>query len=232
MVLGHVETCRVPIRQTAQRLACGLDGHQHPLHVGVVDDRRGLASGRSGSASLTPILGVLKRLLISTIAQRQTLQTHRKAGLVHHGEHVLHAPVLFADEIAGGTTVVAERQHACGTGVNAQFVFHRHAGDVVLASECPVVVHQILRHDETRDAFGSRRRVRGAGQNQMNDVVGHVVFAERDVDLRARDAVRTVGVLDRLGANRSDITSGVGLGEVHGARPLARDHLGQVGHLL
>ena len=43
-----------------------------------------------------------------------------------------------------------------------------------------------------RDALGARRRVRGAGQDEVDDVVGEVVVAEGDEDLLAGDPVGAV----------------------------------------
>ena len=53
----------------------------------------------------------------------------------------------------------------------------------------PVGVDQELRHEEQRDAAAARRRVRGARQHQVDDVVGQVVVAVGDEDLLAGDPV-------------------------------------------
>ena len=66
----------------------------------------------------------------------------------------------------------------------------------------------------------------------MNDVLCHVVLAERDVNLGARNGVRTIGILHRFRSHCTNIRASVGLGEVHRACPLTRDHLWQVRHAL
>ena len=62
----------------------------------------------------------------------------------------------------------------------------------------------------------------------MDDVLGHLVVAVRDEDLVARDGVGAIAVGYRLGAQGADVGSGLGLGEIHRARPLAGDELGEI----
>ncbi len=66
----------------------------------------------------------------------------------------------------------------------------------------------------------------------MDDVVGHVVLAAGDPDLLAGDAIGAVGLRNRLGAQEAQVRAAMGLGEVHGAAPLARGELGQIEVLL
>ena len=95
-----------------------------------------------------------------------------------------------------------------------------------------VLVQQELGHDEARDALGAGRRVGHPGEHQVDDVVGHVVVAEGDEDLRAGDAVAAVGGGHGLGAHGAHVGAGLRLGEVHGAGPLPRHHLREVALLL
>src|SRR5690606_35069233 len=64
----------------------------------------------------------------------------------------------------------------------------------------------------------------GAGEHQVHDVLGHVVGGGGDEALHAGDVPGTVGVRGRLRATGAHIGAGVGLGEHHGAAPLALDH--------
>src|SRR5690606_32274794 len=64
----------------------------------------------------------------------------------------------------------------------------------------------------------------GAGEHQVHDVLGHVVGGGGDEALHAGDVPGTVGVRGRLRATGAHIGAGVGLGEHHGAAPLALHH--------
>ena len=115
--------------------------------------------------------------------------------------------------------------------MDAELVLEAGAGDVVARAERAVLVDEILRHQEQRDAARAGRRVGQAGEDEMDDVVGHLVVAVGDEDLGAEDAVGAVGLLLGARGERAEVGAGVRLGEVHGAGPLARHHLRQVGLL-
>ncbi len=66
----------------------------------------------------------------------------------------------------------------------------------------------------------------------MDDVVGEIMLAGGDEDLGARDLEAAVALAHRLGAQETEIGAAMRLGQVHGAGPLARDHLRHVGFLL
>ena len=59
-------------------------------------------------------------------------------------------------------------------------------------TDLAVGVGQELRHQEQADALGARRRVRRAGQHQVDDVAGEVVLAGGDEHLGAADRERAV----------------------------------------
>ena len=66
----------------------------------------------------------------------------------------------------------------------------------------------------------------------MDDVLGHVVLAESDVDLRASDGIRAICVLHCLCSHRTNIGTCIRFGEVHGGGPHSAEHFGQIGHFL
>jgi hypothetical protein len=82
------------------------------------------------------------------------------------------------------------------------------------------------------DALHAGRGALDAGQHQVDDIVGHVVLAGRDPDLLAGNLVGAVGLRNGLGAQQAQVRAAMRLGQVHGAGPLAGDHLRQVGLLL
>ena len=51
------------------------------------------------------------------------------------------------------------------------------------------------------------RRVRQAGEDEMDDIVGQVVLAEGDEDLLAGDLVAAVARAARPGLQRADVAS-------------------------
>ena len=93
-------------------------------------------------------------------------------------------------------------------------------------------IHFDLGHDEQRNAAGTFGRVGQAGQHDVHDVFGQVVFTGGDENLGAGDLVAAVGLGHGLGLDLGQIGAALGFGQAHGARPLARHQLGQVGRLL
>ncbi len=97
------------------------------------------------------------------------------------------------------------------------------------ATHGSVRVDQEFRREEQRQAARAGRRAGQAGENEMDDVLGHVVLAVGDEDLLAEQAVGPV--LRRLGAgpDRVEVRAGLRLGQVHGAGPAPGDHRSQIG---
>jgi hypothetical protein len=141
------------IGQRAHRLGLALHRHQQPAHVGVPDDRDLRAAAHTGLGALDAVPGVLQRVLVGALGERQAFHADGEAGLVHHDEHVLEATVGLTHQGADRTAVVAEGEHRGGAAVDAELVFDRHAMDVVARPRRAVGVHQELRHHEQRDAL-------------------------------------------------------------------------------
>ena len=116
--------------------------------------------------------------------------------------------------------------------MDAHLLFERAAGHCVALAERAVGLRQNLRRDEQRDAARALRRAFDARQHEMDDVGGEIVLAGRDEYLGAGDLVAAVGLLRRLGAEQAQVRAAMRLGEVHGAGPLAGDHLRQIRGLL
>ena len=100
------------------------------------------------------------------------------------------------------------------------------------APEAPSGLTRNFGHDEERDALDAGGRAGGAGEDEVDDVLGEVVVAGGDEDLLAGDAVAAVGLRLGAGAQEPEVGAGVRLGQVHGAGPLAGHELRQVGGLL
>ncbi len=168
-------------------------------------------------------------MLRGTLCHRDALHADGEARGVHHDKHGVEAAVLLADQVADGAVLLAEFHHARGAGVNAELVFEAGADDVVARTGRAVGIQQKLRHEEERDALGAGGCVRQAGQHHVDDVAGHLVLAVGDEDLGAEQAIRAVALRHGLGLHRGEIGTGLRLGEVHRAGPLAGDHFRQVG---
>ena len=65
----------------------------------------------------------------------------------------------------------------------------------------------------------------------MDDVLSQIVLAGRDEDLGTGNLVAAVAVRHRAGAQQAEIRAALRLGQVHGAGPVAGDHLRHVGLL-
>src|SRR5690606_35203735 len=64
----------------------------------------------------------------------------------------------------------------------------------------------------------------GAGEHQVDDVLGEIVLPTGDEPLDAFDVPRAVFLRIRLGAAGADVGSGVGFGQHHRGGPLPLDH--------
>ena len=88
------------------------------------------SAGLSGSfapvrrPALAPFLGVLRRVLIRRLREREALNPHSESRLVHHDKHRLQAAVLRRYQPPGGAVVI---HHACCVAMDAHFVFDRAA---------------------------------------------------------------------------------------------------------
>ena len=196
------------------------------------DDRIGgtVRVFRSGQgAPLDAVLGEIERLLIRGLGQGIALQTHAQSRLVHHDKHDFEALVFLAHEPAGRLVIVHDTG---GIAVNAHLVFQAAALGVVALAGIAVSIGDEFWNHEQGNALHTFRSAFDTGQDQVDDILGHVVLAGGDPDLLASDLVGTVRLRDRLGAQHAQIRSAMRFGQVHRAAPLTGDHLGQVQRLL
>ena len=112
--------------------------------------------------------------------------------------------------------------------MHAELVFDAARKDIVARTERAVSIDHELGNEKQRDPLGAGGRVRQARQHEMHDVVGHVVLAIGDEDLRPLDAIGAVGLLFGAGAQRADVGAGLRLGELHRAGPFAGDELFEI----
>ena len=120
--------------------------------------------------------------------------------------------------------------------MDAELFLNPQRPQIVALAGPAVAVGQEFRHQEQGDAAAARRRVRGARQHHMDDVVGQIVVAVGDEDLLAADPVvlapARVARRHGAGAQRAEVGAGLRLGQVHRAGPLAGDQFSQIEPLL
>ena len=210
------------VADRARRAGQRTHGQQHAPHIRVRDDRRRSVGACPALAALARIgMGLLRRAL----RDRHALQADRETRIVHHREHAVEPAVFLADQPAGRAAIVAVHHRAGRRAVNAELVLDRMAARIVARADRAVVVDEEFRHQEQRDAFRAGRRIGQAREHEMDDVVGQIMLAIGDEDLRAGDAIRAVGGALGAGAQRADIRARLRLGELHRAHPFAGGEL-------
>ena len=209
----------------------GAHGHEHAFHVWMVNDRCRRSHRAVHGAALHAVFGVLNGLLVSALRNRNALNAHAIARSIHHDEHVFEATVFFANEVANGSAVVAILQNSRGRGFDAHFVFDADAMCVVATAKRTIFVHHEFRHDKQRNPLHAFWRTLHASQHEMNDVLGHVVFAIGDEDFGAENLVRAIRQRLSAGAHEGQIRARLRLSEVHRAAPFAADEVFKVNGL-
>ena len=200
--------------------------------------------------ALGAVARVLQARLVAGIAQHHGTEPHRDARLVHHVEHAAQTFARRTDQVADRTRGAAHlelaltevQQRVRNAAITQLVVQARERHVVALAGEFGAFVHQLLRHDEQRDAFGAGNqlavRPRDLGQHQVHDVLGELVLAVADPHLVAAQAVAraervALEVIAVGHGARGDVRqrrAGLRLAQAHGAEPAAgelvlREHL-------
>lgn len=235
MAVRLVQQQRAVDLQRAGTFGVGLGRQQHLAHVRVHDDRIGLlvlGLGARQAAHLDAVLGISQRVLERHFRQAQRLVAHAQACGVHHHEHGLQALVRLPHQRADGAV---DGDLGGGIAMDAHLVLQARAVDRVALPDRAVGVHLVLGHHEQADALAALRRIRQAGEHQVHDVLGEIMFAGADENLVAGDLVRALGRAGHrlgLGAQQAQVGAAVGLGQAHRAGPFAAGELGQVELLL
>ena len=214
--------------QSAATLGAGTHEHEHALHVGMVNDGGRCVHAAVNWPALDAVFGVLHGFLVSPLSNGNALNAHGITRRIHHDEHVLQAAVFLAHQEANGATVVAILQDGCGAGLDAHFVLNAHAVHIVARTHTAIGIDQKLRHHKQADALHAFGCTLHAGQDQMHNVFGHVVFTIGDVDFGAKNFEAAIGQWLCTGANQGQIGACLRFGQIHGACPLARNEFFQI----
>ena len=195
-------------------------GHQHAFDIGVVNDGRAGFDGAVNRSALHTVFGESHCFLVGPLRNRNALHTDCIPCGVHHDEHVLQPAVFLADQVTHSAAVITVLQYSGGRRLDSELVLNADAVNIVACTQRAVWIDQELGAHEQADALDTFRRTRDAGQHQMNDVFGHVMFAVGDVDFSSKHLVGAV--VSGLGpaAHHRQIRTRLRFGQVHGARPL------------
>src|SRR5580658_8699769 len=218
----------------------GARRHQQPPDIRVDDDRIGGPVGVLGAGERPagePFPGIGAAVLIGDLADRDALRADAHAGEIHHRKHAGHSgrarrlgPVRAA--LAALQTIghgVVEIQHTGRIAFDPHLLLDAAGGDAVAMGHAPSLgIDQEFRHQEeiyrrqivVQLAFV----VRDLGDHRVHDVVGHVVIAAGNEDLRSGDPIAAVGLEYRLGLHQLEVGAAMRLGQAHGAGPFARHH--------
>ena len=187
----------------------------------------GAASFAVTGSSLNAALRIIARLLIGALGDRDALQPDIEPRRIHHQEHVFDAAAFLADQRADRAAIVAIGQNASRARMNSQLFLELQAADVVARADSAIGADKKFGHDEQRQAFAARRRIRRAREHGMDDVGREVVLAIGDEDLLPGETV-VIALFHRARAYRAEIRAGLRLGEIHRAAPLAGDQLREI----
>ena len=189
--------------------------------------RRGLVRLVGQVGALDAALGEVQRVQVAGGQGGDGLGPDQHPGLFDDPEHlpdpVVHAADQGADRRAAPWLNSAEGQLARGGRLQAHLVLEVGGEHAVALAERPVLVDQVLGHQEHGQALGAGAVALGPGQHEVEDVLGQVVLRAGDEPLDALDVPGAVGLLDRPGPAGPHVGARVRLGQHHGAAPLAFD---------
>ncbi|MNV23027.1 hypothetical protein D3C71_1140260 [compost metagenome] len=236
-LLGICMTCRQVAMSSRHIGGCpatfGQRAHvqEHALDVRMLNDRNGFRATVQCSA-LNAYSCIGSRLLSGTFGDGDTLHADGITRRVHHDEHVFQAAVLFADQGADRTTMIAKLQDCRGAGLNPQLVFQAQALYVVTYIQAAVCILQKRGNHKQGNTFDAFWRARYACQHQMHDIARHIVLPIGDENLATEYAIATI--VHRLGttSQKGQIRACLRFRQVHGAGPFSRYQAWQIVILL
>src|SRR5690606_5317107 len=210
----------------------GFLGQQHTTYVRVYDNGVSrtfwIFHARQCTHGQT-LFSIFQRALERGFCRAQTLDRSTQTSNVHKGEHAGQTFVFRSYQPAFGTIEV---HHTGRVTVDTHLVLDGAAGHVVTLTHFAFRVRQELGNDEQGDTLGALRRIGQTGQNDVDDVLGHVVLASRNKNLGTGDVVAAVCIRLSLGTQNTQVRTTVRLSQTHGASPDTGNQLGQINALL
>ena len=158
----------------------------------MMNDRTAGGQAAIHRTALHTVFGKSHGLLVSALSNRNALYTYAVTRGIHHDEHVFQAPVFLAHQVAHSATMVAKLQHCSGTGLDTHLVLNAHAVNIVSVTKGAIRLNHEFGADKQADALDALGSALHTGEDQVDNVVRHVVLTPGDEDLGAKDAVGTV----------------------------------------
>ena len=174
-------------------------------------------------AHLTALFGIGLGFLPCGVQKANALHGHVQAGGVHHDKHGVQPFAGLANDLC---QCIVKTHDASGAAVESHFFFN-----AIAMHSTAFAIGIKLGHQEQRQTFGAGWGIGQAGQHQMHNVVGEVVLATRDENLRAIQGVATISLWRGLGARQAQVTACMRLGQAHGGEPFAGANFAEVGFL-
>src|SRR5579859_7914708 len=97
----------------------------------MTNDRHTILAAHPDFGPLDALVRIAQRTLIGSLRHANAFDAHRKSRRIHHDEHVFEPAVLFTDQLANGTAILAISEHAGGTRMDAELMLDRDAAHVV-----------------------------------------------------------------------------------------------------
>ena len=96
-------------------------------------------------------------------------------------------------------------------------MFDRYDLDIIGVADAAVCMDLIFWHQKQGNAFRPGGPIGRAGEDQMDDILRHVMVAKADINLRAFNVVSAITAWGRGRLQRADVGPGLRLGQVHRA---------------
>ena len=179
-------------------------------------------------AALDALPGIVDRQQVSGGSVGHGLQSGAHSGVIDHVEHDLHALTFLTEQIADTLSLAAQRHAAGGAGMNAVLFFDVRADDVIAVADTAVIIDKKFGDQKQGYALGTWRVAFDAGQNRVDNLLSQIVFSIGDKDFTACQGVGPIIISDCRRRQRTDIGSGIRLGQKHGAAPIGRRELSDI----
>ena len=187
-VLGQVRLAGGLEDQRQPALHDGLLPQQHAPDVGVLDDGN-LGRERVAIPERPPLRALARvgeRLEVGHRRRRDPVPAHHDAGLVHHLEHVREPTPGLSEEPAPAVAGLAQRQDHAGEPAPADLVDEPGHEDVVRLVAARRGGAQPGDEEEAH-ALRARRGAVDAREHHVDHVLGEVLVAAGDEDLRSAE---------------------------------------------
>ena len=220
------------VNEGSHALDVGLLEHEAAAYIRVIDDldARGCLVHHLGQfGALHACLRVVQCGEVAGRKLGDGLGPHHHAGVFDDLEHLGDAVMDVTDEPADCRLLVAEGQLAGRGDLQSHLLLDvGDVGTIALTELTGLKIRVKLRHEEEGESLGAGTALAfdadRAGQDEVHDVVGHVVLSGGDEALHTLDSPRAVVVSEGLGASGAHIGSSIRLGEDHRGAPAVVDH--------